>query len=154
MPEPLHLTTTLEPRGPAAAILLTEEQVATLAGGPKSPPVEVTVNGTYTFRGRVGRMGGEILVGFNKATRAAAGVEAGDTIEVVVALDGAERTVEVPDDLRNAMADAGISDRFDALAPSHRKEYVRWITEAKRPETRAKRVEEALGKIREGKPRR
>ncbi len=154
MPEPLTLTTQLEARGPAAAILLSEQQVATLAGGPKSPPVKVTVNGTYTFQGRVGRMGGEILVGFNKATRAAAGVEAGDTIDVVIELDAAERTVEVPDDLRDAMAAAGITAQFDALAPSHRKEYVRWITEAKRPETRAKRVAEALDKIREGQPRR
>lgn len=154
MPEPLHLTTTLEARGPAAAVLLTEDQVATIAGGPKTPAVKVTVNGSYTFDGRVGRMGGEILLGFNKATRAAAGVEAGDTIDVVIAFDGAERTVEVPDDLRTAMADAGVTERFDALAPSHRKEYVRWITEAKRPETRAKRVAEALEKIRERRPRR
>ena len=62
MPEPLHLTTTLEARGPAAAILLTEDQVATIAGGPKTPAVKVTVNGSYTFDGRVGRMGGEILL--------------------------------------------------------------------------------------------
>ena len=154
MPERLHLTTTLEPRGPAAAILLTDEQVATLAGGPKTPPVKVTVNGTFTFQGRVGRMGGENLVGFNKTTRAAAGVEAGDTIEVVIAVDGAERTVELPDDLGAALAAAGVTARFEALAPSHRKEYVRWITEAKRVETRAKRVEEAVAKIREGRPRR
>lgn len=154
MAEPLHLTTTLEPRGPAAAIVLTDEQVATLAGGPKTPPVKVTVNGTYTFAGRVGRMGGQNLVGFNKATRTAAGVEPGETIEVVIELDGAERTIQVPDDLAVALDEAGIADRFADLAPSHRKEYVRWITEAKRPETRAKRVEEAVGRIREGTPRR
>ena len=45
------------------------------------------------------------------------------------------------------------ADRFEALAPSHRKEYVRWITEAKKPETRAKRVGEAVAMIAEGKAR-
>ncbi|MEO6569908.1 MAG: 2-isopropylmalate synthase, partial [Ilumatobacteraceae bacterium] len=59
MPGPLHVTATLHARGPAAAILLTDEQVASLAGGPKTPAVKVTVNGGYTFEGRIGRMGGE-----------------------------------------------------------------------------------------------
>jgi hypothetical protein len=154
MPEPLHLTAVLQPRGPAAAIVLTDEQVSALAGGAKTPPVKVTVNGGHTFEGRVGRMGGENLVGFNKAVRAAAGVEAGDTIEVVIVADAAPRDVEVPDDLARALADAGVADRFHALAPSHRKEYVRWITEAKRPETRARRVADAVPMIAAGTPRR
>jgi len=154
MAEPLRLTATLQPRGPAAAIVLTDEQVAALARGPKSPPVKVTVNGGYTFDGRVGRMGGEYLVGFNKAIRAAAGVEAGETIDVVIVADTAERTVEVPEDLAGAMTSAGVMDAFTTLAPSHRKEYVRWVTEAKRPETRAKRITEAVQKIGQGKPRR
>lgn len=154
MTEPLSLTTTLHPRGPAAAVILTDEQVAALAGGPKTPAVTVTVNGGYTFQGRVGRMGGENLVGFNKAVRDAAGVAAGDTIDVVIAVETAARSVDVPDDLAAALAEAGIADAFAALAPSHRKEYVRWITEAKRPETRAKRVAEAIPMIRDGRPRR
>ena len=114
----------------------------------------VTVNGSYTFAGRVGRMGGQTLVGFNKAVRTAAGVEAGDTIDVVIALDAAERTVEVPDDFGAALDAGGARAAFDALAPSHRKEYVRWITEAKKPETRAKRIAEAVPMITEGRPRR
>jgi hypothetical protein len=153
-PAPLRLTVTLQTRGPAAAIVLTDEQVAALAGGAKAFAVKVTVNGEHALDLRVARMGGENLIGFNKAVRAAVGAEAGDTIEVVIAADAAPRTVEVPDDLADAMATAGVTDRFEALAPSHRKEYVRWITEAKRPETRAKRVTEALVMIAEGKPRR
>lgn len=154
MPEPLRLTTVLHPRGPAAAITLTDEQVATLAGGPKTPAVKVTVNGGYTFEGRIGRMAGENLLGFNKAVRDAAGVAAGDTIDVLIELDQAERATEVPDDLAAALAAAGATEAFAALAPSHRKEYVRWITEAKREETRAKRVAEAVPMIRDGRPRR
>jgi hypothetical protein len=154
MGEPLHLRTTLTPRGPAAAIVLTDAEVAALAGGPKTPAVTVTVNGSYTFAGRVGRMGGENLVGFNKAVRAAVGVEAGDTIDVVITADAAPRDTAVPEDLAAALADAGATDAFSSLAPSHRKEYVRWITEAKKAETRAKRVAEAVVMIAQGKPRR
>jgi hypothetical protein len=154
MGESLRFTATLQPRGPAAAIVLTDEQVAVLAGGAKTPPVKVTVNGTYTFDGRVGRMGGENLLGFNKSVRAAAGVEAGDTIDVIIIADVVERAVAVPSDLMIAMTEAGVSDAFAALAPSHRKEYVRWITEAKRPETRSKRITEAVAKIGQGKPSR
>ena len=154
MGAPLRLTTTLEPRGPAAAILLTDEQVAAIADGAKTPPVTVIVNGAHTFAGRIGRMGGDNLLGFNKAVRAAAGVEAGDTIDVVITHDRSERDVDVPADLAEAMTTAGVGEAFAALAPSHRKEYVRWITEAKRPETRASRVAEALGRIAEGQPRR
>lgn len=154
MPEPLHLTALLQPRGPAAAIVLSDEQVATLAGGAKTPAVTVVVGGGFTFQGRIGRMGGENLLGFNKATRTAAGVEAGDTIDVVISVDTVARTVDVPDDLAEALRAAGAADRFEALAPSHRKEYVRWITEAKKPETRARRVAEAIPMIADGRPRR
>jgi hypothetical protein len=152
--EPLHLKVILQRRGPAAAIVLTDAQVEALGAGAKTPPVTVTVNRTFTFAGRVWRMGGENLVGFNQATRTAAGVEAGDTVDVVIALDGGERAVDIPDDLAVAMSEAGVADAFSALAPSHRKEYVRWVTEAKKPETRAKRVAEAVPRIGRGQPRR
>lgn len=138
MPTGLQLTTTLEPRGPAAAIVLTDEQVTALGGG-RAFPVRITV-GAVTVEGRVARMGGENLVGLSRERRAALGVEAGDTVDVVIALDTAERTVEVPEDLAGALADAGLREAFDRLAPSHRKEHARSVTEAKRPETRARRV--------------
>jgi hypothetical protein len=150
----LRLTAVLQPRGPAAAVVLTDEQVAAVAGDRKSAAVKVTVNGGHTFDGRIARMGGENLVGFNRAVRTAAGVEAGDRIDVVIALDGGPRTVDVPEDLAAAMAAPGVADQFDKLAPSHRKEYVRWITEAKRTETRTKRIAEAVQKIGQAEPRR
>lgn len=145
----LHLRTVLQPRGPAAAVVLTDEQLEVLGEGAKTPNVEVTVNGTYTFAGRVGRMGGENLLGFNKANRTAAGVAAGDEVDVVVRLDGVARTVDVPDDLAAALAGVpGAREAFDALAYSHRKEHVRSVVDAKRPETRAKRVGQVLDAVR------
>lgn len=155
MPEPVTIRATLHARGPAAAVLLTDEQLAEIGQGAKTPAVKVTVNGGYTFDGRIGRMGGETLLGFNKAVRAAAGVEAGDELELTIVLDAAPREVELPEDLAAALdGDPAARKGFDALAPSHRKEYARWVGEAKRPETRERRIAETLASAREGKPRR
>lgn len=144
--------TTLEPRGPAAAVVLDEEQVATVGQGAKSFPVKATVNG-YSWRGRVSRMRGEFLLGLNKEVRTAAGVEAGEEVEVELQLDAEERTVELPQALALALAaDADAKAGFDGLAYSHRKEYARWIDEAKKDETRDRRLAKALEQMREGKP--
>lgn len=86
------LRAVLHPRGPAAAVVLTDEQLEGIGQGAKTPAVRVTVNGSYTFAGRIGRMGGETLLGFNKAVRTAAGVAPGDEVELLVELDTGERT--------------------------------------------------------------
>jgi len=146
-------TATLQPRGPAAAVLLTDAQVAAIGQGAKTPAVQVTVNG-HTFAGRIGRMGGESLLGFNKAVRAACGVEPGDEIELAVVLDTAPREVDVPVELARVLATDEESQRwFAALAHSHRKEYARWVGEAKKDETRARRADQALAMIRERQTR-
>jgi hypothetical protein len=149
----LRLRATLQPRGPAAAIVLTEEQVTALGAG-KTPPVRVTANGV-TVAARIGRMGGENLLGFSKKLRADLGVEIGDVIDVVIVADTAPREVELPTALATALrGDPVAQAAFDALAPSHRKEFVRWIEEAKRDETRSSRVEQTLHMLREGRTRR
>jgi hypothetical protein len=145
--------TTLEPRGPAAAVILDDDQVAAIGEGKKAFPVQATING-YTWAGRVLRMGGEFLLGLRRDVREAAGVEAGDEVSVTVALDEAPREVEVPPALADAFAaDADAKARFDGLAFTHRKEFARWIAEAKKDDTRARRVEQALEMLREGKTR-
>jgi Bacteriocin-protection, YdeI or OmpD-Associated/Domain of unknown function (DUF1905) len=149
----LRLRATFEPRGPAAAIVLTDEQVTALGGG-KVFPVRVTAKGV-TITARVARMGGENLLGFSKKSRADLGVEIGDTMDVVIALDTAPPEVAVPPALATALAeDAAVQAAFDALAPSHRKEFARWIEEAKRDETRRSRVEQTVQLLREGRTRR
>src|SRR5690606_15220788 len=90
----LRLHTTLEPRGPAAAILLTDEQVAALGAG-RAFPVLVSF-GDRSARLRLARMGGENMIGFSKAARADLGLEIGQEVEVTIAVDTAERTVDVP----------------------------------------------------------
>jgi hypothetical protein len=153
-PQPVRIRAVLQPRGPAAAVVLTDEQLAAIGGGKKTPPVRVTVNGN-TFDGRIGRMGGETLLGFNKAVRAACGVEAGDEVDVEVVLAEGPPAIDVPEDLAAALArDDAARTAFDGLAPSHRKEFARWVGEAKRPETRERRVAETLTMLREGRTRR
>jgi hypothetical protein len=148
----LRLRATLEPRGPAGAIVLTDDQVAGLGGG-KAPPVRVTVNGV-TAQARVARMGGENLLGFSKKLCSELSVEIGQTVDLVISLDAGPRTVDVPPALAEAFArDAKAKAAFEALAPTHRKEFARWIDEAKRAETRQTRVERTLHMLHEGRTR-
>jgi uncharacterized protein YdeI (YjbR/CyaY-like superfamily) len=99
-------------------------------------------------------MHGESLVGLSRAIREAAGVEIGQEIAVTLALDTAPRVVEVPPLLASALnADAGAAARFEQLAYTHKKESARWIEEAKREETRQRRVAQALEMLHEGRTR-
>jgi uncharacterized protein YdeI (YjbR/CyaY-like superfamily) len=133
--------------------VLDDAQVAELGEGAKRFPVVATVNG-YTWRTSVARMGGEFLVGLSKAVREAAGVGLESEVDVVLALDSAPREVEVPPALAQALeGDAEAKARYDALAFTHRKEFARWIAEAKRVETRDRRVEQAVAMIRDGRGR-
>jgi uncharacterized protein YdeI (YjbR/CyaY-like superfamily) len=99
-------------------------------------------------------MGGEFLLGLNKEVRQAAGVQAGDEVDVAVELDAAPREVEVPEALATALAaDPEASATFDRMAFTHRKEYARWVAGAKQEQTRQRRVQQALEMIRAGKTR-
>jgi hypothetical protein len=145
----IRFTTTLLARGPAAAVVLDDAQVAAVGEGAKRFPVAAAVNG-YTWRTSVARMGGEFLLGLTRAVRLEAGVQAGDTVEVEIELDTAPREVVVPDALAGALAhDVAARAAFEALSYSHRKEYARWIDEAKRDETRERRLAKTLARLRE-----
>jgi len=149
----LQFTTQLQPRGPAAAVILDDDQVAVVGEGAKRFPVVATVNG-YTWRTSVTRMKGEFLLGLNREVREGAGAQAGDEVEVTVELDEAPREVEVPGALAAALAaDPDASASFERMAFTHRKEYARWVAEAKRDETRQRRVEQAVEMIRAGQTR-
>ncbi len=153
MEQSLVLRAILEPRGPAGAFLLTDEQVAALGGGRRTFPVRVTVNGTALSL-RLARMGGENMIGLSKAVRAQAGVDIGGTYDIEVAVDEGERQVDVPDDLAKALdADSAAHDAFEKLSFSHRKEFARWVGEAKTAPTRERRVASTLEMLREGRTR-
>jgi hypothetical protein len=149
----VHFKTQLQPRGPAAAVILDDAQVAAVGEGAKRFPVVATVNG-YTWRTTVVRMGGEFLLGLSKEVRQGAGAEAGDEVDVTLELDTAPREVEVPEALAAALAaDPEAKASFDRMAFTHRKEYARWIADAKQEQTRQRRLGQALEMIRGGKTR-
>ena len=133
--------------GPAGALVLDEQQVEQLGGGRRAAVV-VRIGGR-TARLRLAVMGGLNLIGLSRANRELLGVELGQDVEAEVSLDEAPRDVTVPEDLAAALAgEPGLKSRFDGLAPSHRRQYVDWVVEAKRPETRQRRVEGTLDRLR------
>lgn len=153
MAQTLTLQLALQPFGPAGALELSDEQVAALADGAKTFPVIVTVAG-HTLRLRLTRMGGKNVIGFSKAARTEAGLELGQTASAQIAWDREPRTVEVPADLAAALAaDPEAASRFAAMAYSHQKAYVTWVTEAKRETTRADRITKTVIAVRAGQTR-
>lgn len=121
------------------------------AFGKKRVPVNATIDGV-PYRGSLVRMGGEChVLGVLKEIRAQIGKQAGDVVEVVVEEDVAPRVVEVPADLRAALdTEPPAAETFERLAFSHKREYVRWVEEAKRAETRAARIGRAIEMLARG----
>jgi antitoxin component of MazEF toxin-antitoxin module len=147
----LTFKTTLQKRGPAAAVVLDDDQVNKVGEGARRFPVRATVNG-YVWRTLVARMGGEFMVGLPREVREGADAHAGDAVEVTLELDTAPREVEVPEALAAALeGDSAAKAAFDGLAFTHRKEYARWVAEAKREATRDRRVAKALEMLHAGK---
>jgi len=128
-------------RGGGGHLVDVPTEVVEGLGGKGRIPVTATFNGV-PYRGSIVRMGGGAVLGVQKAIMAEAGVRVGDSITVVVRNDEGPREVEVPVDLAEALARNGAARAaFESLSFSHKREYVRSITEAKRPETRARRIE-------------
>jgi hypothetical protein len=111
-------------------------------------PVRGTIDGT-PFRTTIVRMRGVWCFPVNRELREAAGVELGQQVAIELERDVEVRTVDVPDDLAAALDD-GSRAFFDGLSYTSRKEYIRWITEAKRAETRTRRVAKAAALLRDG----
>ncbi len=131
--------------GDLPAVVLPAD-VAAAMGGRARIPVAGTINGV-PFRGSTMPMGdGRHCVGFRKETRArAGGVEVGDSVAIEIGRDAAPRTVEVLDDLAAALAaEPGVRAAFDAMSYTHRRERAEAVAGAKRPETRARRIAQAV----------
>jgi bacteriocin resistance YdeI/OmpD-like protein/uncharacterized protein DUF1905 len=132
-------------------------EVVTALGATGRTSVTGTIDGQpfanqvmpYTFEG-VGR---QVVMVVNKAVRTALGKEAGESVEFVLARDTRSRSADVaiPAELAEALAaDPESRSRFDGLAPSHRREYAEFVGEAKREETRRRRAEQTIARLRRG----
>jgi hypothetical protein len=106
-------------------------------------PVKVTLNG-FTYRSTIAAMGGPPCIPLRKSNREAAGLEGGETLEVRLDLDTAARVVKPPADLVKALEAASLVDRWRKLSYTHQREHVEAIEDAKKPETRARRIERAI----------
>ena len=111
--------------------------------GKTRAPVTVTLNG-YTFRSTIAAMGGPPFIPLRKSNREAAGLEGGERIDVRLDLDIAPRVVKPPADLVKALKAASAWDRWQELSFTHQREHVEAIEEAKKPETRVRRIERAV----------
>lgn len=122
------------------------------AFGRKRVPVVAHIDGE-PYRGSLVRMGGPAhMLLIRKDVRERIGKQPGDTVSVTLREDTEERTVDVPEDLAAALAaDDDAATFFNGLSYTHRREYVQWITEAKREQTRRDRVAKTLGMLQEGR---
>lgn len=143
-------TTLLQQEGMNATGISVPADVVAALGKGKKPPVKVSFNG-YTYRSTVAAYGDVFMLPVSQEHRAAAGVKAGDEIEVTLELDLAPRTVDIPADLAAALAEKpGLSAAFEALSYSKRKEFVRQVEDAKTQETRTRRIAGVVTRLDEG----
>jgi len=114
-------------------------------------PVTGTING-FKFRSSVCRMQGEYFMCVNRQMREGGKCGVGDTVKVVMEPDTAPRTVEAPPDLRKALkSNKAAQAAWDCYSYTHRKEFAKWLEEAKKPETRARRLDKSIEMLAAGK---
>ncbi|MGY1821131.1 YdeI/OmpD-associated family protein [Geodermatophilus sp. SYSU D00079] len=146
----MRFTTTIELGGKTATGFEVPPDVVEALGSGRRPAVTVTLAG-HSYRSTVATMGGRFLVPLAAENREAAGVAAGDTVEVDLELDTAPRVVEVPADLAAALdAEPAARRRFDALSYSHQRRHVLAVEGAKAAATRERRVTAAVAALLEG----
>ncbi|WIE64557.1 YdeI/OmpD-associated family protein [Curtobacterium sp. MCLR17_036] len=140
-------TTVLQARKTATGLPVPPSVIEALGSG-KRPAVVVTINGGHTYRSTVGVMNEQFLVPLSAEHREAAGVAAGDSVEVSLEVDTLPRVVDLPEDLAAALHQAGVRAAFDTLSNSRQRALADPVAQAKAPETRARRIEKAVDALR------
>ncbi|HEY9404561.1 MAG TPA: YdeI/OmpD-associated family protein [Pyrinomonadaceae bacterium] len=114
-------------------------------------PVSGTING-FPYRSSIVPMGGKFILVVNRELRAGANAKSGDTVSVTLERDDEPRIITPPADLARALrANRTAQAAWDKLSYTHQKEHARAVEEAKRPETRVRRIEKAVEQLAEGK---
>jgi hypothetical protein len=113
-------------------------------------PVKATFDGV-PYSGSLVKYGSpQHMLGILKNVREQIGKGPGDVVEVTIEKDESERTVEVPAEFQKLLKKEKVWAAFDKLSYTHKKEYVRWVTEAKREETRTTRMAKSVDMLRSG----
>jgi Bacteriocin-protection, YdeI or OmpD-Associated/Domain of unknown function (DUF1905) len=130
-----------------ATVILSQDQVDTLRGAPGRGrvPLAITYDG-QVFRTSISVYRGQWMMVVNQAMRDG-GLTPPGTYAVDIVMDQSERVVDVPDDLSAAIRAAGLTEAWEGLSFTNRKELVRGVVEAKKPETRARRIEKAVATL-------
>ncbi|MFI9596970.1 YdeI/OmpD-associated family protein [Nonomuraea sp. NPDC052265] len=146
----MRFIATIELAGKTATGFEVPAEVVEGLGAGRRPAVTVTVNG-FTYRSTVAPMGSRFMLPLSAVNREGAGVAAGDTISVEVEPDTAPREVVVPADLAEALDRVPAARTFfDGLSYSRKQRHVLLVEGAKKPETRRRRVEDAVAKLADG----
>lgn len=111
--------------------------------GAKRVPVKVWINEAH-YLSTIVRMGGKYCMVVPKKVRDEAKIKANELITVTIQRDTDKRTVEVPKDFAEALQIAGLTEKFGKMSYTHQKEYVVSIIEAKKEETRVRRIKKAI----------
>ncbi len=146
----MRFRTTIERGGKTATGFQVPPEVVAALGSTKRPPVRVTING-YTYRSTVAPLGGVFMLPLAAEHRTAAGLAAGDEVDVDLELDTAPREVDVPPDFAAALTgDADAQRAFDNLSYSNKRRHILSIEDAKTPTTRERRITKAVETLRAG----
>lgn len=141
-------TTVTQAEGMNATGLPVPAAAVAALGTSKRPKVVITINDGYSYRSTVAAYGDVFMLPLAAEHRAAAGVKAGDVVEITLELDVAPRTVDVPEDLAAALAaQPGATEAFAALSYTARKEHVRQVESAKAQATRERRIAAIVAKV-------
>lgn len=129
--------------------VLSKEQSARL-GTRRTVNITGTLNGRPFQNSFLPTGDGRHYLVISQALRRAAGVEQGDSVKLVFEPETAPRPVVVPDDVQAALEKAPAAKaHFETLPPSHKREYLGFVTEAKKPETRARRLAQLVSRLQE-----
>ena len=144
-----RFTAQLEAGRGGGAMVLVPPEIATALGGLKQMRVVGSVNGVAYQSSTMPYGGRGLFLGVHKATREAAGVMPDELVEVVVSRDDRPRVVTIPAEQAEALAaDPAAQAAFDRLSFTNRKEMAGSVAEAKRPETRERRLAAAMARLR------
>jgi Bacteriocin-protection, YdeI or OmpD-Associated/Domain of unknown function (DUF1905) len=133
----------------AAGIVVPADVLEGLAAG-KKPAVRVSING-YAYRSSIATVDGRPMIGVSNDVRSAAGVAAGEVVDVEVELDTEKRTVALPAELEALLAaDPVARAAYDKLSYSNQRRIVEPIDQTKNPDTRQRRIDKAIETLRAG----
>jgi hypothetical protein len=131
---------------PSSAFISCDFDVSAVFGAKGRIPVKARI-GDHVFRSSLFPMGGIHMMVFNLQMRQATGYKAGDRVFIVLERDSDPRTIEFPVDVMEACRTAGVWDILEAYSYSHKKEILDWINDAKKEETRRRRLAKLCARL-------